>query len=153
MQKAGFLTMRLILCQILQVAGCSYGCISSLLFLLFGYFIFHVWDEAIFIILAMTKPFNMIFLTQPEVIKLFSFTPQLSIKFFLLINVKIPTIVGIITFEPRLDKTIFFAYAKTKTQISFGVTAKLISAFVFAIRIVQSLYYLYPKFQASSHLL
>ena len=46
-----------------------------------------------------------------------------------------------------------FAYAKTKTQISFAVTAKLISAFVFAIRKVQSLYYLNPKFQASSHLL
>ena len=29
---------------------------------------------------------------------------------------------------------------------------KLISAFVFAIRIVQSLYFLNPKFQASSHL-
>ena len=36
-------------------------------------------------------------------------------------------------------------------QISFAVAAKLISAFVFAIRIVQSLYYLHPKFQASSH--
>ena len=35
-----------------------------------------------------------------------------------------------------------FAYAKTKTQISFVVTAKLISAFVFATRIVQSLFYL-----------
>ena len=43
-----------------------------------------------------------------------------------------------------------FAYAKTKTQISF---AKLISAFVFATRIVPSLFYLNPKFQASSHLL
>ena len=32
------------------------------------------------------------------------------------------------------------AYAKTKTQISFAVTAKLISAFVFATRIVQALY-------------
>ena len=31
--------------------------------------------------------------------------------------------------------------------------AQLISAFVFAIRIVQSLYYLNPKFQASNHLL
>ena len=41
-----------------------------------------------------------------------------------------------------------FAYAKTKTQISFAVTAKLISAFVFATRIVQSLYFLNPKFQA-----
>ena len=34
-----------------------------------------------------------------------------------------------------------FAYAKTKTQISFPVTAKLISAFVFATWIVQSLYF------------
>ena len=33
------------------------------------------------------------------------------------------------------------------------VTAKLISAFVFAIQIVQSLYSLHLKFQASSHLL
>ena len=46
-----------------------------------------------------------------------------------------------------------FAYAKTKTQISFAVTAKLISAFVFATRIVQSLYFLNPKFQTSSLLL
>ena len=45
------------------------------------------------------------------------------------------------------------AYAKTKTQISFAVTAKLISAFVFALRIVQLLYYINPKFLASSHLL
>ena len=42
---------------------------------------------------------------------------------------------------------------KTKTQISFAVTAKLISAFVFATWIVQSLCYLNPKFQASGHLL
>ena len=46
-----------------------------------------------------------------------------------------------------------FAYAKTKTQISFAVTAKLISAFVFPTRIVQSLYFLNTKFQASSHLM
>ena len=38
-------------------------------------------------------------------------------------------------------------------QISCAVTAQLISVFVFAMRIVQSLYYLNPKFQASSHLL
>ena len=55
---------------------------------------------------------------------------------------------GIIPYEHRL-----FAYAKTKTQISFAVTAKLISAFVFATRIVQSLNFLNLKFQASSHLL
>ena len=46
-----------------------------------------------------------------------------------------------------------FAYAKTKTQISFAVTAGLISAFVFARQKVQSLFYLNPKYQASSHLL
>ena len=34
----------------------------------------------------------------PEVIKLFSCSTQLSIIFFLLINVKMPTIVGILTF-------------------------------------------------------
>ena len=55
-------------------------------------------------------------------------------------------------YEPRREKTGFFAYAKTKTQISFAVTAKLISVFVFATRIVQSLYFLNPKFQVPSHL-
>ena len=49
------------------------------------------------------------------------------------------------TFEPPQQ----YAYAKTKVQISFAVASKLISAFVFAKRIVQSLFYLYPKFQAS----
>ena len=46
-----------------------------------------------------------------------------------------------------------FAYAKTKAQISFAVTAKLISAFSFATRIVLFLFFLDPKFQASSMLL
>ena len=55
--------------------------------------------------------------------------------------------------EPRREKTGFLHMRKTKTQISFAVTAKLISAFVFATRIVQSLYFLNLKFQASSHFL
>ena len=42
-----------------------------------------------------------------------------------------------------------FAYAKTKTQISFAVTAKLISAFVFTTWIVEYLFFLNPKFQVS----
>ena len=46
-----------------------------------------------------------------------------------------------------------FAYAKTKPQISCAVTAQLISAFVFPIWIVQFLFFLNPKFQASSDLL
>ena len=45
---------------------------------------------------------------------------------------------------------ISFAVAKTKTLISFAVTAKLISAFVFATWIVWTLFFLNPKFQASS---
>ena len=36
-----------------------------------------------------------------EVIELFSCSTQLSLKFFLLINVKMPTIVGILTFMSR----------------------------------------------------
>ena len=47
----------------------------------------------------------------------------------------------------------FYAYAKTKMQISCAVTTQLISAFVFATRIEQSLLFLNPKFQASSHFL
>ena len=46
-----------------------------------------------------------------------------------------------------------FAYAKTKTQISFAVIAKLISSFVLATGIEQYLYFLKAKFQAFSHLL
>ena len=37
-------------------------------------------------------------MTGPEVIKLFSYSTQLGTKFTLLINVKMPTIVGIFTF-------------------------------------------------------
>ena len=54
--------------------------------------------------------------------------------------------------EPRREKTGFFAYAKTKTQISFAVTAKLISVFVFATWKVQYLYFLNLKFQVSSYI-
>ena len=55
--------------------------------------------------------------------------------------------------EPRHEKPGFLRYAKTKTQISFAVTSKLISTFAFVTRIVQSFYFLNPKFQASSHFL
>ena len=46
-----------------------------------------------------------------------------------------------------------FCICENKTQISFAVTAKLISTFVFATWIVQFLYFLNPKFQASRRLL
>ena len=55
--------------------------------------------------------------------------------------------------EPRYEKTGFLHMRKKKTEIIFAVTVKLISAFVFATWKVQSLYFLNPKFQASSHLL
>ena len=56
-------------------------------------------------------------------------------------------------YEPCHGKTGFLHMRKTKAQISFVVTAKLISAFVFATWTVQSLYFLNPKFQGFSHLL
>ena len=46
-----------------------------------------------------------------------------------------------------------FCICKNKTQISCAVTTQLISAFVLAIQIVQPLFYLNPKFQASSYVL
>ena len=66
----------------------------------------------------------------------------------------------VVEFETKLPhfslvvrKPAFCIHVKTKTQISFAVTAKLISAFVFATPIVQSLFFLNPKFHASRHLL
>ena len=54
--------------------------------------------------------------------------------------------------EPQREKTGFLHMRKQRRR-SASRTAKLISAFVFASRIVQSLFFLIPKFQASSHLL
>ena len=70
----------------------------------------------------------------PEVIKLFSCSTQLIMKFFLLINVKMPTTVGILTFmigknsilgltEPYKAKFLDFFYTyehfKFQAQLSF----------------------------------
>ena len=69
----------------------------------------------------MTKP-------GPEVIKLFSYSTQLRTKFILLINVKMPTIVGILTFismintsSERLKARNFFIcqYFSFYTQLKF----------------------------------
>ena len=45
------------------------------------------------------------------------------------------------------------AYAKTKAQIRYALTAQLISAFVFTTWIEKLLFFLNPKFQASGHFL
>ena len=50
----------------------------------------------------------------PEVIKLFSNSTQLSMIFFLLINVKMPTIVGILAFMS--GKIAFYANLSLKKQ-------------------------------------
>ena len=46
-----------------------------------------------------------------------------------------------------------FLYKKPRRRSALRVTMKLISDFVFATRIVQSLYFLNPKFQTFSHFL
>ena len=53
----------------------------------------------------------------PEVMKLFSCSTQVSMKFFLLINVKMPTIVGILTFLSGKNSTLGLSEPK-KGRIS-----------------------------------
>ena len=56
--------------------------------------------------------------------------------------------------EPRREKAGFLHMRKQRRRsASRLLTAKLISAFVFANYIVHSLYFLNPKFRASNHLL
>ena len=50
----------------------------------------------------------------PEVIKLFSYSTQMSMKFFLLINVKMPTFVGILTFMSRKNSILGLCEPKKK---------------------------------------
>ena len=52
--------------------------------------------------------------------------------------------------NPNLFHILIFTHAKTKAQISRAVTAQLISAFVFALWIVQFLQNLCQKFQTYS---
>ena len=52
------------------------------------------------------KSVNKLCRPGPEVIKLFSCSTQFSMKFFLLINVKMPTMVGILTFMSRKNSTL-----------------------------------------------
>ena len=44
----------------------------------------------------------------PEVIKLFSCSTLLRLKFILLVNVKMPTIVGILTFTSRINYSFLY---------------------------------------------
>ena len=56
-------------------------------------------------------------------------------------------------YNNRAVRKSVFANAKKKMQISCAVSAQLISAFVFAAKVVQFLYFLNPECRAFSHLL
>ena len=57
-------------------------------------------------IAKMTKSHDQLYIKSgPEVIKLFSYSTQLSTKYILLINVKMLTIVGILTFISMINTT------------------------------------------------
>ena len=58
----------------------------------------HSWETEPFHKGSVLNGKNLLLCSGPEVIKPFSCSTQLSMKFFLLINVKMPTIVGILTF-------------------------------------------------------
>ena len=53
----------------------------------------------------------------PVVVKLFSYSTQLSTKVIMLINVKMPTIIGILTFISVINTT--FESLKSKKSIYF----------------------------------
>ena len=64
----------------------------------------------------------------PQVIQLFSCSTQFSMKFFLLVNVEMPTIVGISTFKSRKnsilglykpEKCLIFLYFHTYEHLKF----------------------------------
>ena len=56
----------------------------------------------------------------PEVIKLFSNSTQLSMKFILPINVKMPAVVGVLTFINTINTAYFSCYEQLnlRTQLS-----------------------------------
>ena len=57
--------------------------------------------------------------TGPEVIKLFSCSAQLRLKFILLINVKMPTIVGILTFISRINYRLWSSKPSDSTYLGY----------------------------------
>ena len=57
----------------------------------------------------------------PEVIKLFSCSTQMNTKFILLINVKMPTIVGILTFISKIKQCLRDLKQETSLFVVFFV--------------------------------
>ena len=62
-------------------------------------FVVSRFQHLLYLLIKHFKDYNTI--SFPEVIKLFSCSTELSMKFFLLIHVKMPTIVGILKFMSR----------------------------------------------------
>ena len=75
--------------------------------------------------------------------------PDVRLDALFVVGDTMPVEVCVYFFHEKLQ---IFAYAETKAQISCAVTAQLISAFIFTSWIVQFLFLLHPKFQASSPL-
>ena len=74
------------------------------------------------------RPIILLNKSGPEVTNLFSCSTQLSMKFILLINVKMPTIVGILTFIGMINTTserhkarnfVIFQYFSFYEQLKF----------------------------------
>ena len=65
----------------------------------------------------------------PEVIKLFSCSIQLSTKFIMLINVKMPTLVGILTFLSMINTTskkhLYFSKFKFSRAVEISCSVEL----------------------------
>ena len=57
----------------------------------------------------------------PEVIKLFPCSTRLSWKFILLLNVKMPTIIGILTFVSMINTTSERFIIKQETSLFVGI--------------------------------
>ena len=55
-------------------------------------------------------------MSESQVIKLFSCSTQLSTKFFLLINIKMPTIAGILTLMSRKNSILGLSEPEKKTE-------------------------------------
>ena len=90
-----------------------------------------------FLHIALLSPFPLLFFFDPFLILVLNHSASSCCKNKILL---------------RHEKTRFLAHAKTKAQISCAVNAQLISAFVFAIQMVQSLFFPNPKFQVSFYL-
>ena len=57
--------------------------------------------------------------TGPEIIILFSCSTKLSMKFFLLVNVKMPTVVGILTFMSGKNSIISLSEPKPHPEFLY----------------------------------